>query len=89
MLKKLFIILCFSNHLISQDYKIEEYFHKSMRDSWSIKKTISKVMTNSLNEQYESINNLIPNNWIRLIGAGSGGYFLISSSEILSPDASE
>ena len=24
MLKKLFIILCFSNHLISQDYKIEE-----------------------------------------------------------------
>ena len=50
-----------------------------MRDSWSIKKTISKVMTSSLNEQYESINNLIPNNWIRLIGAGSGGYFLISS----------
>ena len=62
-----------------REYKIEEYFHKSMRDSWSIKKTISKVMTNSLNEQYESINNLIPNNWIRLIGAGNGGYFLISS----------
>ena len=25
------------------------------------------------------INNSIPNNWIRLIGAGNGGYFLISS----------
>ena len=25
------------------------------------------------------LNNLIPNNWIRLIGAGKGGYFLISS----------
>ena len=36
-------------------------------------------MTVSLNEQYENINNLIPNNWIRLIGAGNGGYFLISS----------
>ena len=36
-------------------------------------------MTSSLNEQYENIKNLIPNNWIRLIGAGNGGYFLISS----------
>ena len=40
---------------------------------------MSKVMTKSLNEQYENIKNLIPNNWIRLIGAGNGGYFLISS----------
>ena len=30
-------------------------------------------------EKPNSIDNLIPNNWIRLIGAGSGGYFLISS----------
>ena len=36
-------------------------------------------MTPSLIEQYEIINNLIPNNWIRLIGAGRGGYFLVSS----------
>ena len=50
-----------------------------MRDSWLIKKSMSKIMTTSLTEQYELINKLIPNNWIRLIGAGNGGYFLISS----------
>ena len=62
-----------------REYKIEEFFNKSMRDSWLIKKSISKIMTTSLTEQYELINKLIPNNWIRLIGAGNGGYFLISS----------
>ena len=36
-------------------------------------------MNDNLNEQYNFINNSIPNNWIRLLGAGSGGYFLISS----------
>ena len=33
----------------------------------------------TLKEQYKLIDKLIPNNWIRLIGAGNGGYFLISS----------
>ena len=36
-------------------------------------------MNNALSEQYDLINELIPNNWIRLIGAGNGGYFLVSS----------
>mgnify|MGYP001193639905 CR=1 FL=1 len=62
-----------------REHKIEEFFNKSMRDSWLIKKSMSKIMTTSLTEQYELINKLIPNNWIRLIGAGNGGYFLISS----------
>ena len=62
-----------------RDFKIEDLFHKSVQASWDIKKSMSKVMTKSLNEQYENIKNLIPNNWIRLIGAGNGGYFLISS----------
>tara|TARA_B100000161_G_scaffold265302_1_gene240909 strand:+ start:76 stop:1068 length:993 start_codon:yes stop_codon:yes gene_type:complete len=62
-----------------REYKIEEIFHNSMRDSWDIKKTLSDVMTPSLNEQFQLINDLIPNNWIRLIGAGRGGYFLVSS----------
>ena len=62
-----------------REYKIEEIFHNSIRESWNIKKTLSEVMTPSLIEQYEMINNLIPNNWIRLIGAGKGGYFLVSS----------
>ena len=63
----------------TRDYKIEELFHKSISESWMIKKTLSRVMNEGLAEQYEMIDKLIPNHWIRLIGAGSGGYFLISS----------
>ena len=37
-------------------------------------------MDNELENQFNIINQ-IPNNWIRLIGAGSGGYFLLSSKE--------
>ena len=62
-----------------RDYKIEEFFNKCVKDSWIIKKSLSQVMSNNLKEQYELIDKLIPNNWIRLIGAGNGGYFLISS----------
>ena len=62
-----------------RDSNIEELFHNSMRDSWEIKKSMSNVMTKTLSEQYEEIKKLIPNNWIRLIGAGQGGYFLIST----------
>ena len=62
-----------------RNYIIEELFHNSIRDSWEIKKSMSNVMTISLSEQYEEINKLIPNHWIRLVGAGQGGYFLISS----------
>ena len=39
---------------------------------------MSGVMTGILNDQYNQLNKL-PLNWIRLLGAGSGGYFLISS----------
>ena len=63
-----------------RDYKIEEFFNKSVKDSWLIKKTMSKIMDTKLTEQYEAIDKLIPNNWIRLIGAGNGGYFLVSSN---------
>ena len=38
-----------------------------------------QIMNSTLKEQYELINKLIPNNWIRLVGAGNGGYFLVSS----------
>ena len=41
---------------------------------------MSKIMNTKLTEQYEAIDKLIPNNWIRLIGAGNGGYFLVSSN---------
>ncbi len=63
----------------SRDYKIEALFNNSIKESWQIKSTMSEVMTESLDEQYKFINQTIPNNWIRLIGAGSGGYFLLSS----------
>ena len=62
-----------------RDYKIEEVFNNSVRDSWVIKKSICNTMNTSLEEQYDLIDKLIPNNWIRLIGAGNGGYFLVSS----------
>ena len=62
-----------------RDYKIEENFNNSVRDSWLIKKSMTQIMNSTLKEQYELINKLIPNNWIRLIGAGNGGYFLVSS----------
>lgn len=62
-----------------RDHKIEELFNQCVRDSWEIKKSMTKVMTEKLSDQYEIINRLIPNHWIRIIGAGSGGYFLISS----------
>lgn len=62
-----------------RDYKIEEIFNNAVRDSWLVKKSMSEIMNSTLKEQYELINKLIPNNWIRLIGAGNGGYFLVSS----------
>ena len=62
-----------------RDYKIEELFNYSVNESWLIKKSMSQVMNERLNEQYELIKKLIPNNWIRLIGAGNGGYFLVSA----------
>ena len=62
-----------------RDSKIEEFFNSSVKESWLIKKSMNKVMDNRLSDHYELINSLIPNNWIRLIGAGNGGYFLVSS----------
>ncbi len=60
-----------------RDYVIEETFNNCLRDSWEIKKRMSGVITGRLNEQYIELKKL-PLNWIRLLGAGSGGYFLIS-----------
>ena len=56
---------------------LEETFNSCVKDSWEIKKNMSGVMTGILNDQYNQLNKLSLN-WIRLLGAGSGGYFLIS-----------
>ena len=61
-----------------REHILEETFNNCVRESWEIKRKMSGVMSGILNDQYEQIKK-IPNNWIRLLGAGSGGYFLISS----------
>ncbi len=61
-----------------REYVLEETFNNCMKESWAIKKKMSGVMNGLLNEQYEELGK-IPLNWVRLLGAGSGGYFLISS----------
>jgi D-glycero-alpha-D-manno-heptose-7-phosphate kinase len=57
---------------------IYKLLNQSIKDSWEIKRRMSNVMDSQLEEQYSSISE-IPHNWIRLIGAGSGGYFLLST----------
>ena len=72
------IALSFVNSGDNREFKIQENFYQSVRDSWEIKRSMTNVMDSLLEEQFESIRSLLPNNWIRLLGAGSGGYFLIS-----------
>ena len=72
------IALSFINSDDDRDFRIHENFYQSVRDSWEIKSSMTNVMDSLLEEQFVEIKNLVPNNWIRLLGAGSGGYFLIS-----------
>lgn len=65
----------------TRGHVLETKFHASMRSSWEIKRSLSNVMNPELEDQYNFINNLIPNNWIRLLGAGGGGFFLVSVKE--------
>lgn len=65
----------------SREYILEKKFHQCMRSSWEIKKNMSNVMNPLLEEQYNFINKIVPNNWIRLLGAGGGGFFLVSVKE--------
>ncbi len=60
-----------------REHVIEESFNNCIKESWKIKQKMSGVMSGILNDQYNELNKL-PLNWIRLLGAGSGGYFLIS-----------
>ena len=61
-----------------REYKLEETFNNCVNESWEIKMHMSGVMTGILKDQYKELKKL-PLNWIRLLGAGSGGYFLICS----------
>ena len=55
---------------------IKSHFYELIIKSWEEKKKMTNVMDDQLNGQLYDISS-IPNHWIRLIGAGSGGYFLI------------
>jgi len=64
----------------TRDAELETAFHQAVSDSWTIKKSMSNVMDDQLNSQCNLISTL-PINWIRLIGAGAGGYFLVSPKD--------
>jgi len=70
----------------SRDYILESKFHEAVKSSWEIKKEMSGVMNEKLIEQYDYLKK-IPSNWIRLLGAGSGGFFLICP--LLTPNETE
>ncbi len=59
-----------------------DLLNQSIKESWEIKRKMSNVMDTALEKQFNIINE-VPNNWIRLIGAGSGGYFLLSAKNNL------
>ncbi len=71
----------FINTQEKRDHILESKFHSSVKSSWEIKRTMSNVINEELDEKYEFINKCIPNNWIRLLGAGGGGFFLVSVKE--------
>lgn len=73
------IVEQFLNLEESRQYIIETKFHEAIKNSWEIKKEMSGVMNEKLTEQYNYLSKL-PLQWIRLLGAGSGGYFLICPS---------
>ena len=69
------------NHFIKSNqtaHGLYKLLNASIKESWEIKRKMSNVMDPDLENQYKLINK-VPNNWIRLVGAGSGGYFLLSS----------
>ena len=61
-----------------REYILEETLNNCIRESWEIKSKMSGVMNGIIKDQYKELKKL-PLNWIRLLGAGSGGFFLISS----------
>ena len=68
----------FINMEDEREHVLEETFNNCVKESWEIKMQMSGVMTGILEEQYKELKKL-PLSWIRLLGAGSGGYFLICS----------
>ena len=62
----------------NREYVLESKFHECVKSSWEIKRKMNNVMHKTLEEQYDYLNKVFPNNWIRLLGAGGGGFFLIS-----------
>lgn len=67
--------------LIDKNSSEEYAFHSlnnAIQESWEIKKNMTGIMNFELENKLHNLNNC-PNYWIRLVGAGAGGYFLLSS----------
>ena len=61
----------------SEDYCFES-FNNAVKESWRIKKSMTGVINNEIEKKLNQLNKC-PNYWIRLVGAGAGGFFLLSS----------
>jgi len=59
--------------------EIEELLHNCMSQSWQLKSKLSSTMTPELTAQLGILKS-VPHRWIKLLGAGSGGYFLFCGS---------
>ena len=65
----------------TRESHLTEILHSAIKESWKIKSEMSNVMNDNLVNTLNNINKHIPNQWIRLLGAGSGGYFLVCLKE--------
>lgn len=66
----------FINSTLTNKLSLSNLFNDCVKASWDIKKNMSGVISGNLINQYECLQKL-PIHWIRMLGAGSGGYFLI------------
>ncbi len=59
------------------DYLFNQ-LNEAIQESWLIKQKMVSVMNEKLKDKLDLIS-FCPHHWIRLLGAGAGGYFLFSS----------
>ena len=69
----------FLNSSLNNSTDLFNILNHSIKQSWSIKKNMFGIMNEDLERKMNIISEC-PHHWIRLLGAGAGGYFLLSSS---------
>ncbi len=68
----------FLNSSLNNSSDLFNILNHSIKQSWSIKKNMFGIMNEDLERKMNIISEC-PHHWIRLLGAGAGGYFLLSS----------